>query len=157
MGADLGVNMIFHAGGIGPSGRPVVCPTTFNYVPMYPQRALVTVRVSIVTTGGFSADYWVIPVVSTGGGTSFSSVAFDAWSVTSNSTGGTIHVANFNFDSFDLESVSGGGPISGYRFGAALYRAGGSGTTGDIGAYRYATNVEIFNRNPISSPLAPAP
>ncbi len=122
--------------------QPVVCGTTADYTPVFPQRALIHAIVSIIPTAPL--DFGASSAFSTNGGVAWSNLGGTVETRASDSTG---HTLGFHIGSVDLDQGTA------YRFGVRLFRGTAGVGTGDIAATRCAVHVEIFNRNPASSPL----
>lgn len=124
--------------------NPVVCASTTDFMPTFPQAAVFFANASIQPTAALS--YWALGVYSTNGGTSWSVVP-GTLSVEAKATDTAGHTPLSSVAALEL-SVG-----TQYRAGIQLQRAVGSSGTGDIAVYRCSLGVLVFNRNPQVSPL----
>lgn len=140
-------------GAIDIDTSPVVCPTTTDYTPSYPQRARVDAAVSLQMAGLGAAQ--IVVLVSTNGGATWGFFTGVNPRASADAGGEWGHANDFGF-----LNLNAGTP---YRFAAGVARdtTAGSGTA-DATASRCKILVTITNRNPDGmfpdtlAPLAPS-
>lgn len=134
---------------------PIVCATTSNYTPTFPQSAFIFARVSVKATAamGTFADVGVFPSFSTDGGGTWNHTPDNPIPGEARAVAMGGHVQLWSAGAVDLT------PGTGYRFSMMLHRmtdaVSGGGGTADVAGYRCSTAVLISNRNPTMGPLGP--
>ncbi len=119
---------------------PVVCQTTSDFTPSFPQRAFVSVRIDGLGTA--TGDYFARGVYSTNGAVSWSSmvpIAANLSRIGLSTRGGNVYEGHVDLT-----------PGVGYRFGLQVGRASG---TGDLIDWGCGLHVQIVNRNSAVTPL----
>jgi hypothetical protein len=122
---------------------PVVCATTSDHVPTFPQRAVIRGQVSVRAHG--AADYRALAAVSTNGGLSWSLASSSSQDIARSPGPPGFYPLAIN-GSHDLAT----GTF--YRFALRLERPSAD-TTADIDEYTCSIFVEVVNRNPTSAPF----
>ena len=126
--------------------NPVVCPTTVDHTPTYPQQAVVHARATVSAAGAGVLHATVFAVSSTNGGVSWTPLSSNTDRVYTTLAGEWSSATDV--DRLDLT------PGTNYRFAVQLLRQAG---TVDASASRCEVFVEILNRNPPTSPFLTEP
>lgn len=122
----------------------IICQTTTTYTPTFPQQAVLLSRVDGAANGPLTYRNW--PQYSTDGGTTWLSGVLDFTNFTTADVNRSVE--NVNRDRVNLNQGTG------YRFAVEVDKLSGTGT--QLVDWGCVLHVDILNRNPATTPLAPS-